>query len=223
MRQVVVGITGDVVNKDGIKRSQCALAYAEAVTRAGGFPVLLPPIPEQIPAQVAFCDAWVLTGGDDPRTEEFGEPTHPAVTPLDPIRQGYEVALLRALGADRSPPPVLGVCLGMQLMALVAGGTLDQHLPDVLSTADDHWNRAHDIEPVNGSLLGAGEVHSRHRQAVSDPGALRVCARAADGVIEAVDDPDQRFYLGVQWHPERTADATLGANLFSRLVRAARG
>ena len=108
----------------------------------------------------------------------------------------------------------------MQLMGLHAGGQLDQHLPDTISTAADHAEgRSH---PVEGSL-GTGIVWSRHRQAIIDSGSLEIVARAPDGVIEAVANPDRPMYLGVQWHPERTEEPTLGTDLFRRLVDHARG
>jgi putative glutamine amidotransferase len=143
---------------------------------------------------------------------------HHKATPLHPERQAFEIALLEAL--DRMPrKPALGVCLGMQLMGLHAGGTLDQYLPDTLATAADHWDRrAHAIE----GELGQGVVHSHHRQALRDAGSLRVIATAPDGVIEAVRREDRpAMYLGVQWHPERTDDQRLGYALFEQLVREA--
>jgi len=222
MSRRLVGITTDVIERDGLARAQVALAYADAVTRAGGEPVLLPPIEEHVPRQVRLCDAFVLTGGGDPRTEPFGEPTHPAATPLHPRRQPYEVGLLRAIDAHAPHKPVLGICLGMQLMALVAGGRLHQHLPEILE-GDTHWETTHPIEPASDvPALAAGQVRSRHRQAVAEPGILRVCARAADGLIEAIDDPRRPFYLGVQWHPERTPDQALGPALFDALLAAVR-
>ena len=126
---------------------------------------------------------------------------------------------LTSAGHAAEGKPVLGVCLGMQLMGLHAGGVLDQHLPDHLVTAHLHWDRrAHEIT----GELGSGTVHSHHRQALSDPGRLRVIASAPDGLIEAVRSNDRPFYLGVQWHPERTTDERLGIDLFRQLVTAAR-
>jgi putative glutamine amidotransferase len=114
----------------------------------------------------------------------------------------------------------------MQMLALVSGGTLDQHLPDHLETAEDHrHNRVHAIRPVGETWLSSGPVTSSHRQAVTDPGAFRVVALSHDGVIEAIERPlprpDAGFCLGVQWHPERTEDARLGDGVFARLVAAA--
>ncbi len=215
----------DVEEVNARTRLQCSRAYAEAVARAGGMPVCLPPIVDLIPDHLRLCRALVFTGGDDPRMEEFGTPTHPKATPLHPERQAYETALLRAL-ADRSPDtPVLGVCLGMQLMALTAGGTLDQHLPETLSSAAMHWDQSHAIAPAGEDApprlrLSRGAVHSRHKQGVTSPGRMIVIANAPDGLIEAIADPARPFYLGVQWHPERTPEPELGQGLFDRLVAA---
>jgi putative glutamine amidotransferase len=107
----------------------------------------------------------------------------------------------------------------MQLMGLHSGGTLEQHLPDVLPTAALHWDRrAHTIS----GEIGAGTVNSHHRQALSDPGRLEVIAIAEDGVIEAVHDASRPFYVGVQWHPERTDDVSLGLGLIQKFVDVAR-
>ncbi|MHC4948203.1 MAG: gamma-glutamyl-gamma-aminobutyrate hydrolase family protein [Planctomycetota bacterium] len=206
----LIGITADATGDDyRIKRT-----LAAAVETAGGQPVILPCRPALAATYAARLDGFVLSGGDDPAMEPWGEPTHPKATPIDPERQAFEVALLEALDA-RPAVPVLGVCLGMQLMGLHAGGTLDQHLPDTLATAADHWGRR--VHEIDGAL-GRGRVHSHHRQAITDPGRLRVAAAAPDGVIEAIRDDERAFYVGVQWHPERTDDANLGIDLFRGLV-----
>lgn len=136
---------------------------------------------------------------------------------VSPSRQEYETILLRTLSTQRPDAPVLGVCLGMQMMSLAAGGRLNQHLPDTHPTHADHWDRDHAIVPTTHALP-PGIVHSRHRQAISDPGSLSILATSPDGLIEAVGDPSRPFYLGVQWHPERTADHALGSELFRRLI-----
>jgi putative glutamine amidotransferase len=213
MRKPLIGLTADVAED----RYLCNAAYARAVAEAGGMPIIFPAVPGLAASYVDLCDGVILTGGDDPRMEAFGVPTHPLAKPLHPDRQATELAILDALAA-RSRKPALGVCLGMQLMALHAGGRLDQHLPDHLPTAAMHAANA--VHRVSGEL-GDGEVTSHHRQAVVDPGSLRIIARADDGVIEAIASAERRFYIGVQWHPERTADPALGRDLIERLVAAA--
>lgn len=208
----VIGVTADIT-ADG--RLQVGSAYAQMIERAGGTPIVLPPIPARIEEFMRLCDGFVLTGGDDPDMTHWNVPMHPKATPLHPQRQAFELALLAAL--DRAArTPALGVCLGMQLMGLHRGGSLDQHLPDSLVTASLHWDRrSHEVE----GELGHGLVHSHHRQALTHAGSLTVIARAPDGVIEAVRDTARPgMYLGVQWHPERTDDGRLGFALFERLV-----
>lgn len=208
----LIGITPDV--EDG--RYRLSTAYAVMVERAGGLPVVLPALPGRAADYLARCDGLILSGGDDPDMTHWGVPMHPRAKAIDPERQAFETALLAHL--DEDDRPALGVCLGMQLMALHAGGTLDQHLPDTLATASDHWGRtAHEID----GPIGHGTVHSHHRQAIVDPGGLTVVGRAPDGVIEAVRDERRPFRLGVQWHPERTDDPALGFALIAGLVEAA--
>lgn len=220
----IVGITPDITEpKPGSVRAMITLTYANAVANAGGRPIILPPEPTLIQQQLELCDAIILTGGDDPRTEPFGQPTHPLANPIHPRRQVYELALLEAL--DHTPQtPALGVCLGMQLMALHHAGELDQHMPDNIPTHADHAGDAtHTAKLIADSTLlpTDGTVTSHHRQAVRNPGDMRVLAVAHDGVIEAIDLPDRPFYLGVQWHPERTTEHHLGPAIFKHLIAAA--
>lgn len=193
-----------------------AKSYLEAVEAAGGIPVLLGGTPAVATQALEICHGLVLTGGDDPIMESWGVKTHPAATVVDHHRQARDVALLQAAAAIDLP--VLAVCLGMQFMGLEAGGSLNQHLPDDHATADLHADgRQHDIVGV----LGQGTVHSRHHQALQSAGHLTVVAEATDGVIEAVRDESRAFWVGVQWHPERSGDGPLGLDLFRALVRAA--
>lgn len=213
----IIGITADAC----VDTFKVGRGYVEAVERAGGMPLVLPCVPQCALRYVAMCDAVMLTGGGDPITTDprlGGVPLHPRANPIDPLRQQFELAILDALDQHRNTP-ALGICLGMQMMGLHAGGSIDQHLADSLPTADLHWNaRAHEIT----GELGRGIVHSHHRQALTSAGSMRVIARSDDGVIEAIGRDDRPFYLGVQWHPERTSDPTLGLGVIRRLVEAAR-
>lgn len=212
MAAPLIGITTDLVDD----RCRVAASYATRVREVGGLPVLLPCVPQCAAEYARRCDGIVFSGGDDPIMEQWGSTTHPLATKVHPRRQAFETALLAAL--DEGATPVLGICLGMQLLGLHRGGVLDQFLPETLDTAELHFPKtAHRVTGV----LGEGLVQSHHRQALRDAGSLRVVATAVDGVIEAVRDEDRPFYLGVQWHPERTQDADLGTGLFRDLVRAA--
>ncbi len=210
----VIGITADVEGE------ACKLrrTYFTAVEQAGGTPLIIPPCPDRVEQYLSICDGFVISGGDDPIMEEYGKATHPQATKVDPIRQQSECQLLDAM-RDHPQVPLLGVCWGMQLMALHAGGDIDQCLQETLPTWQDHYPQT--VHTITGSL-GEGEVMSHHRQAISDPGTLEIVARAPDGVIEAVCDPDRRFYLGVQWHPERCNNIHLGLALFQQHIDAAR-
>jgi putative glutamine amidotransferase len=190
--------------------------YLRAIAAAGGVGVPIAPIPGTAAAVLGRIDGLILSGGDDPDTTMFGEPVHPRANLIAPDRQTFEMELLDLLMDSHSELPVLGICLGMQMMGLHAGGRLDQHLPDSLASADLHWNGSH--HGVVGRFTGT--VHSHHRQALVDPGAFDIVATAPDGVIEAIHAPGRRFHLGVQWHPERTEDPVLGAGIFEALIRA---
>lgn len=206
--------------------------YGDAVAAAGGVPLWVGHDLDALPRLLTLCDAFVLTGGGDPDTRALGEPTHPDARLMDPRRQAFELALLDALAAeDFAARPVLGVCLGMQLMCLHAGGKLDQAMVETMGerAADAHRGfRRHLVAAASDApavLAPAArwEVVSSHRQRIVDAGRLRVAAAADDGTVEAVFDPARPWRIGVQWHAERTRDAShpLGWGLFAALVRAA--
>ncbi len=188
--------------------------YAGAVAEAGGVPAYLPiqPRPEEI---VDRIDGLVIPGGDDIVPDPpYPEEVRFEATPPEQI--DFDGALLaRALARGI---PILGICYGMQILALHHGGSLHHHIPLDLPTAGDHdlpdGEARHPLLVEPGTLLEATigahpePVNSSHHQAVASPGeGLRAAARAADGVIEAIEREGERFCLGVQWHPERTSCA----------------
>jgi len=223
----IIGITVD--NRENTAASgvyECAIAYTRSVVNAGGVPMLLPHEVELIEHYLRVCDGFIFTGGVDPKMEPFGEVTHPSARPMDSRRQAFESALLAALEQMKSKA-VLGVCLGMQLMTLHAGGKLDQYLPDSLSNPQVHQkNNRHAVKLADEQAIfdrqaaSTCTVVSSHRQGMVSAGSLRVIATAEDGVIEAVDDPSRPFYVGVQWHPERGGEGELNQSLLNRLVSA---
>ncbi|MFE9219376.1 gamma-glutamyl-gamma-aminobutyrate hydrolase family protein [Streptomyces lavendulae] len=191
-------------------------AYADCVQAAGGRTVLLPPAAPATAADVVGrLDAIVLTGGEDVDPALYGAVPHPRAGPPVRERDAWERAVLAA-GLARDIP-VLGVCRGMQLMNVHAGGTLIQHLPDTVGHHGHNPYRghfcAHAVTTVPGTRIGAllpgtRQVATHHHQAVDRLGAgLIVAARAADGTVEALESTRQRFAVGVQWHPEMGADA----------------
>lgn len=220
----VIGITTD--NQNNTRESgnyEMAIAYIDAVENAGGTPIILPHCIESIPEYLRLCQGIVMTGGGDPAMEFFGEPTDPRTSQMDPQRQAFEFALLEEL--DSVTHPLLGVCLGMQLMSLHNGGRIYQRIEDVVPFPQRHdKNYQHPVIFENDCpWLPRSEdlVTSSHRQAVCDSGSLQIIARAEDTLIEAVRRPGKRFYLGVQWHPERGDDSPLNRSLFKQLVQAA--
>jgi putative glutamine amidotransferase len=198
-------------------------SYVLAAQRAGALVLMLPPdevslgAPEQV---LDLLDGLMLAGGADIDPGSYGEQTHPETVDTVPERDLFEIALVR--GAIERDLPVLGICRGMQLINVAYGGTLLQHLPErfghhehlrVPGTFD---GADHDVDLTEGSLAAraAGETHhatkSHHHQGVDRLGeGLRISGSSAmDGLPEAIERPDRRFVLGVQWHPE--ADAASG-------------
>jgi putative glutamine amidotransferase len=197
--------------------------YVAAVTEAGGRAVLLPP--DDAEANVLrLLDGLVLAGGADLSPALYGASPEP-LTYTRPGRDSAEMLLTRAaLDADL---PILGICRGMQLLAVAAGGRLHQHLPDVLGhkkhgpavgVFGNQQARFAEDSRIAAIMGGAAEIDCYHHQGVADAGTLTVTGRAEDGLAEAVEDPARRFVLGVQWHPEAGRDR----RLFGALVEAAR-
>lgn len=247
-RLPLIGISCDVqdVPQPSVIRQRVVVAttYAECVVRAGGVPVMMLPEVSLAKHYVQSLDAIVLTGGMDIDTRSLPEghgaraALHAKAEVMHARRQAFELALLAAIDA-RPNLPVLGVCLGMQLMGVHHGCRMIQHLADTLGNERGESHRHdthHGITPTPAwatsrlaPLDATATVASNHHQAI-EPGALtspkapplRILACSSDGVIEAIDDPTRAHYVGVQWHPERTKDAALGQRVFDELVRAAK-
>jgi putative glutamine amidotransferase len=217
-KRPLIGITADLAGDYARNRR----TYIDMVAAAGGIPVLLPTIAALREEMLDRVDGVVITGGDDIDVSKFGIPLHPKAECMAAERQEAEFALLKALDA-RPDKAVLGICLGMQMMGVHRGNPLIQHLGDVLPDADRHRNDAiHPVEAERGSLLKSGAVRSWHHQAISEAKGFDIIARSDDGVIEGIVDPKRRFYLGVQWHPERTEATETGLGVVQTLVEHAR-
>jgi putative glutamine amidotransferase len=200
--------------------------YVNAVQQAGGRPLLVPPVEDGIEETLEALDGIVFTGGSDIDPVEYGAEAHPETFGVRPERDRAELALLTA--ALERDMPVLGICRGIQVLNVARGGDLDQHLPDVVG----HERHKHNppgifadhevaIEPGTklASLLGGAHgVKSHHHQGLRQLGeGLVEAARADDGTVEAIEDPNRRFALGVLWHPE----AGDNMRLFEALVQEA--
>jgi len=188
--------------------------YAGTIAAAGGLPVLLPHEPERVEDYLGRLQGLVVTGGAfDVDPGLFGAASrHPTVKTKD-RRTDFERAILA--GALRRNLPVLGICGGQQLLNVVLGGTLIQHIPDEVERALPHeqpnprTEAGHTVRIAKGTLLheitGTDElaVNSAHHQAAKEVGeGVVINATAEDGVIEGIEHPGYRFCLGVQWHPE---------------------
>lgn len=202
--------------------------YIESLARAGaGMHWVELSDPEQAVQDALTCDGLLLPGGGDMDPKFYGQARIPACGEPNLLRDAAEPLLLRAfLAADK---PVLGICRGIQVMNAALGGDLYQdikpfeHLPH-----NDHWAKVHTVTVRRGTLLSRilGQdtvlVNSQHHQAVDRvaPG-FTLAALSEDGIVEAIEKPDARFCLGVQWHPEWLSDADPAMqSLFDAFVNA---
>lgn len=207
-------------------------SYVEAVQSAGGLVVMLPPdelLLHDPSEALDLIDGLVLAGGADIDPATYGCERHPETVEVVPERDRFEIALVRA--AIERDLPVLGICRGMQLINVAYGGTLLQHLPERfghhehLRVAGTFDGADHDVDLIEGSLAAraAGETHhatkSHHHQGVDRLGeGLAITGSSAmDGLPEAIEMPERRFVLGVQWHPE----ADVASRVVAALVREA--
>jgi len=197
--------------------------YAEAVVACGGVPLLLPPVEADRAAEtvVARLDGLVISGGADVDPAQYDAQPHPRTAHWRPDRDAWELALLTA--ADAVELPVLGVCRGMQVMAVHAGGRLVQHTPDLVG--HDEHSPGGDVfgsvvvSTAAGSRLAALvgpslTVNCHHHQSVAEHPGYAASAHADDGTLEAMEaESGDRFAVAVQWHPETAADVGLLAGL----------
>jgi putative glutamine amidotransferase len=231
----LIGIGSDVQTTSGKRdRAFAYTTYIDSLRKAGAIPVLIPPQPENVADIVEELDGILLAGGDDCDPAAYGEERHPSVEPMmDPRRQNNDLSLARS--ARERGIPTLGICLGLQVMNVAAGGTLMQDIDSEMKTDIEHVSvpedRArHDIKLESGtrlaSIIGGGRdinVNSSHHQAIKGIGrGFRIAAKAPDGIVEGLEDPEHPFYVGVQWHPEDMGGEKSASALFGAFVEAAR-
>ncbi|QDZ16935.1 gamma-glutamyl-gamma-aminobutyrate hydrolase family protein [Humibacter ginsenosidimutans] len=211
----------------GVESDLLPAAYAQSVTAVGGVALLIPPVEtaDAARAAVGALDGLIIAGGEDVNPARYGEEPDPHVRSWSDARDASELLLLDA--ADAIALPVLGICRGMQVMAVHSGGTLVQHLPDVVGHArhagSDNVFADTAVAVDAGCRLSALlpselTVASHHHQAVARHPGFTATARDDDGVLQAMEASGDRFAVAVQWHPEQKPDE----GLFAGLVEAAR-
>ena len=223
----VIGITTELKAFDPPKGDQLQFFanYAECIDRAGGIPIVLPPTGD--PAEIwLLLDGWLIPGGEDIDACHFGETNHEKARLGHPRRLLFESKLFQAM-----PPelPVFGICYGMQFLNVMRKGSLEQHIPDRLHH-NEHAGGPLQNYRLTGisrlaSILGRDSANGRsyHHQAVENLGCgLIQSATHEDGTIEALEDPEHPFFVGVQWHPERSPESETSTKLFAAFVEACR-
>ena len=228
----VIGIVAALEQANyGVWDSLCALtpySYVEAVQAAGGLALLIPAdaaVVEDPDAVLDRIDGLMLAGGSDIGPATYGAAPHAETRGVVPERDALELALARR--AVERDMPVLGICRGMQMLNVACGGTLLQHLPDVVGHGEHRRNpgtfvgNEHDVVLDQDSLAAraagetAHETRSHHHQGVDRVGdGLVVTGRSTlDDLVEAIEAPDRRYVLGVQWHPEADPGSQVVASL----------
>lgn len=211
------------------------LTYLRAIERAGGIPVVIPPLEiEVIPSLLAHLHGVLLSGGPDIHPDAYGEPPHPELGPTWRDLDATELALARQ--AIATGMPLLAISRGAQALNIARGGTLFQHLPERFGRAIQHRHLAdrpgstHPVEIAEDSALARAlgctelDVNSYHHQSTSGLGrGVRAVAWAPDGVVEAVEVPHSSFAIGVQWHAESMTGSAEHARLFRTFVESAAG
>ena len=236
-KMAVIGITTGREIVDGNEIIRLWEAYVQAVLRAGGIPLLLPPVGKlPVEAVLSHLDGLILSGGGDIDPALFAGKPHPSVYGIDPERDEQEIALMKA--AVYQEMPFLAICRGIQVINVALGGSLYTDISDQLPGALAHpWQEgtprdrlSHSVKVEAGSrlaeLLGTTaqvQVNSLHHQGISRlADGLVGTATAPDGLIEAVEVAGHPFGLAVQWHPECLPASAPMQRLFQGLVTAAR-
>ncbi|MDX9972786.1 MAG: gamma-glutamyl-gamma-aminobutyrate hydrolase family protein [FCB group bacterium] len=214
----LIGITTelqpDTLEGQGTFSNTLLTGYSEALALAGCLPVALPLArPDTVRETLSRLDGLILSGGMDIPVEVLGEAPHPSLEPMQPERWPSECLWLET--ALEMGKPVLGICLGMQVMAVTAGARMILDIatqrPGSISHTEWPQRLRHEVIVEEGTRLASFapalrvETTSSHHQAIVDvPKGYRLAATAPDGVIEAIEMPDRPFVIGVQWHAERT-------------------
>lgn len=221
----LIAITSTTEELRNKQQTTIPIAYAKAVEEAGGIPVILPILnsKENIASIASSFNGFLFSGGDDISPVYYGEESLLQSELSPDERTDFEIALLKEVMALKKP--VLGICLGMQLINVAMEGSLIQDIPMQITNPLNH-RQPHLIEIKEGTLLyrimveiPSSPIVSHHHQSVKFPGnGLFISAVSNDGVIEAIELPEYPFLLGVQWHPEREAGSEFTKRLFNAFV-----
>ncbi len=241
MKKPIIGIsTGFLVMENskfaGMKRVYVNKDYTDAVEKAGGIPLLLPPLicEDSVQWYIHVCDGFLFSGGADVNPVFYGEEPLPALEPFDSeLDKAHLFLMEKILEADK---PLLAICRGHQLLNVVCGGTLYQDMSEIPGQTICHnqpssrGDRIHHVKIAGDSILYKlfGEtlfVNSYHHQSIKKAGReLRVVASSSDGVVEAVQMEKATFVVGVQWHPEMLlTDSDDMLPLFKELINSTQG
>jgi putative glutamine amidotransferase len=210
------------------------LKYLKALEEAGAIPLVVPPLSTPlVEALLDRVDGLCLSGGPDLDPSTYDQRRHERTGPIEPGLDEFEIAL--AAAADARGMPILAICRGLQVLNVARGGSLHQHLPDVVGESINHRQPEPGNQPTHSvsldpdsrivSILGReqADVNSFHHQAVSRLGrGLVITGWASDGTVESIEATDRRFVVGVQWHAETLVDRPEHAALFRAFVDEAR-
>ncbi len=198
--------------------------YIDRIIEAGGVPILVPPGCD-ISAVLKVIDGWMIIGGRDIDPKLYGQDLHPSAESETETRTQFEIEFSRKVPAEM---PILGICYGCQLINVLRGGSLHQHIPDFAGTREHTggaWeDHAIERESKVARALGKSQVQGKsyHHQSIDKVGnGLKVVSKSSDGIIEAVESADDRWIVGIQWHPERSPELEESQALFRTFVEKA--
>jgi len=228
----IIGITTDVRdNGENVLKN----TYVQAVIRAGGLPMIVPVgLEEDVEQLIAILDGLILSGGNDINPMLFNEEPHEYLGEVSPSRDSIELELARRM--LKTGKPILGICRGMQVLNVAVGGSVYQdlhkqndgpilqHIQKAPNTHPSHYVQV-EIGSLLESIAGSEriQVNSYHHQSVKDvPAVFKVTGVASDGIVEAFESNDEKFVLGVQWHPEAlsTAGDVVSLRIFEKFISA---
>lgn len=232
----LIGITtNQSTNEYGQPTIMLMQSYVNAVTQAGGVPILIPSIIAEDGWEAVYSrlDGILFSGGGDISLDFFPGDPHPRIDGVDLARDSVELKFIQTAASDGKP--FLGICRGCQVLNVALGGTLYTHIPDQLPNALDHdypGNKrmvlVHEVKIEEGTRTAEIyaepiiKVNSLHHQGLKDIApTLRIAGYSPDGLVEAIELPDHPFGLAVQWHPEWLTEQEYTRNLFRKFVEAA--